>query len=153
MRVFRITTLPHVDDAFTGEGARLYGGRWNPQGLPLVYAAATRSLALLEALAQDQPLRASYAFIPAEFPDALPIMRLTQAQLPVHWRSPASRQQLQEMGRQWLSGGRAAVLAVPSAVLPLEENFLLNPRHTDFARIRIGAAEALDTDSRLIRRS
>lgn len=151
MRVYRITSLLHIDGAFSGEGARLYGGRWNPQGWPLVYAAATRSLALLEALAQDQPLRARYAFIPADVPDNLRVMRVTHEQLPTKWRAAASRQQLQEMGRQWLSGGEAAVLSVPSVILPQEGNFLLNPRHADFKQIRIGAAEILDMGSRLLR--
>lgn len=151
MRVFRVTTASHAADAFSGEGARLFGGRWNPKGWPLVYTAATRSLALLEMLAQDQPLHARYAFIPAELPKPLRVARLERAQLPPDWRRPAARTRLQQIGRDWLAGGEAPVLAVPSAVLPQEENFLLNPRHADIARIRIGAVEALDTDSRLLR--
>lgn len=151
MRVFRIATLPHAATAFSGEGARLYGGRWNPKGWPLVYAAATRSLALLEMLAQDQPLRARYVFIPAELPDSLRIARLAAADLPRGWRALAAGPQLQEIGRGWLARGEAAVLTVPSAVLPQEENFLLNPRHADFRRIRIGTTEELALDSRLLR--
>lgn len=150
MQVFRVTTPAHVADAFNGEGARLYGGRWNPMGSPMVYTAATRSLALLEMLAQDQPLRACYAFIPAELPANLKVMRLGSADLPADWRGLGC-ERLREIGCDWLTGGKAAVLAVPSAVLPQEENFLLNPRHADFRRIRIGAVEALDTDSRLLR--
>ena len=151
MWVFRISTPLHVADAFSGEGARLYGGRWNPKGWPLVYAAATRSLALLEMLAQDRPLRARYSFIPAELTDRLEIERFTSAQLPRDWRKAAARTRLRQLGREWMERGRTAVLAVPSAVLPQEENFLLNPRHADFGRIRIGRVEPLDTDSRLLR--
>lgn len=151
MRVYRIVTLPHASDAFTGEGARLFGGRWNPKGVPLVYTAATRSLALLEMLVQDQPLRARYAFVPADVPKNLRITRLTPAELPSNWRSPAARTRLQEIGREWLAAGRGAVLAVPSVVLPQEQNFLLNPRHAGFGRIRAEAAEPLEMDSRLLR--
>ncbi len=113
MQVFRIATLPHATAAFSGEGARLYGGRWNPKGWPLVYAAATRSLALLEMLVQDQPLRARYVFIPAELPGSLKVARLCATDLSPDWRARAAGAQLQEIGRGWLVRGEAAVLAVP----------------------------------------
>lgn len=151
MQVYRITTVPHVGNAFSGEGARLYGGRWNPKGLPLVYAAATRSLALLEMLVQDQPLRAHYTLIPAELPANISRETLTPGDLPRAWRSVSTRPQLQALGRAWLERNESAVLVVPSVVLPQESNYLLNPRHADFARIAVLAAETLDTDSRLLR--
>jgi RES domain-containing protein len=151
MQIFRIATLAHRADALSGEGARVYGGRWNPKGLPMVYTAATRSLALLEMLVQDQPLRASYAFIPIEIPARLRVTRLTASDLPRDWRKPEARGRLQIIGREWLAQGGSAVLTVPSAVLPQEDNFLLNPNHSDFARLVAGAAELLDTDSRLLR--
>lgn len=151
MQVFRITTVPHAGSAFSGEGARLYGGRWNPKGLPLVYAAATRSLALLEMLVQDQPLRAQYTLIPAELPVGIAHETLTPGDLPRAWRNVSARPQLQTLGKEWLERGKSAVLVVPSVVLPQESNYLLNPRHADFARIAVLAAETLDTDSRLLR--
>jgi RES domain-containing protein len=151
MRIFRIVTPAHLADALSGEGARLYGGRWNPKGLPMVYTAATRSLALLEMLVQDQPLRAQYAFIPIDIPAKLRITRITQAELPADWRKPTARARLQMIGRKWLSRSSSAVLAVPSAVLPEEGNFLLNTQHKDFSQLAPCAAELLDTDSRLLR--
>ncbi len=151
MQLFRITTLPHAGSAFSGEGARLYGGRWNPKGLPLVYAAATRSLALLEMLVQDQPLRAQYTFIPAELPADISREVLTPEDLPRGWRAVSARPQLQALGRDWLARGESAVLVVPSVILPQENNYLLNPRHADFTRLKVFAAETLDTDSRLLR--
>ncbi len=150
MRIFRIATVTHGADALSGEGARLYGGRWNPKGLPMVYAAATRSLALLEMLVQDQPLRARYVFIPVEVPSRLRMTRLKPSDLPTDWRKPSAGARLQVIGRNWLDRGDSAVLTVPSAVLPQEDNFLLNPRHADFKRLGPGAAELLDTDSRLL---
>jgi RES domain-containing protein len=151
MRIFRITTLAHSPGALSGEGARRYGGRWNPKGLPMVYAAATRSLALLEMLVQDQPLRARHVFIPVDVPSRMRMTRLTHSDLPTDWRKPATRTRLQAIGRDWLARGDSAVLAVPSAVLPAEDIFLLNPGHTDFESLVPGAAEPLDTDSRLLR--
>jgi RES domain-containing protein len=151
MQIFRIATLAHRADALSGEGARLYGGRWNPKGLPMVYTAATRSLAVLEMLVQDQPLRASYAFIPIEIPARLAVVRLTTSDLPKDWRKPEARMRLQAHGREWLARGDSAVLAVPSAVLPTEDNFLLNPQHADFSRLTARPPEKLDTDSCLLR--
>jgi RES domain-containing protein len=153
MQFFRITTEQHTDDAFTGEGARLYGGRWNPKGISLIYTAATRSLALLEMLVQDQPLRANYVLIAATLPDDVRTEQLTTSDLPRNWRSLNARPTLQKIGMAWLQRNESAVLIVPSVVIPQENNFLLNPRHADFARLKTGIPEVLDTDSRLLRHS
>jgi len=89
--VWRITTARFADSAFSGEGARRYGGRWNPKGWAVVYAAATPSLALLELLVQDDPLRAHYVLIPAHIPLDIPETLIESAQLPPDWRSIAAR--------------------------------------------------------------
>jgi RES domain-containing protein len=149
--VWRITTARFAATAFSGEGARLYGGRWNPKGFELVYTAESRSLALLEMLVQDAPLRASYVLIPARLPDTVRVVYLDVADLPADWRQPEQRDALQRIGRDWLGQGQSAVLAVPSAVVPAESSYLLNPRHPDFAQIVIGEPEALQTDRRLMR--
>ena len=71
--VWRLLTARFSQAAFTGEGARLYGGRWNRKGIPMVYTAASQSLAVLEMLVQDEPLRAHYVIIPATLPANLKI--------------------------------------------------------------------------------
>lgn len=149
--VWRITTARFAATAFSGEGARLYGGRWNPKGREVVYTAQSQSLALLELMVQDDPLRARYVLIPAQLPAGLPETRIETAQLPEDWRTLGGRGALQALGQAWLQEGTTAVLNVPSAVLPAERNFLLNPRHPDFARIAIGAPQSLQTDTRLLR--
>ncbi|MFT4196060.1 RES family NAD+ phosphorylase [Ottowia sp.] len=149
--VWRITTARFAASAFSGEGARLHGGRWNPKGWELVYAAQSQSLALLELMVQDDPLRAHYVLIPAQLPAGLPATRIEVAQLPEGWRTIGERGALQALGLAWLQEGRTAVLDVPSAVVPAERNFLLNPRHPDFARIAIGEPQSLHTDTRLLR--
>ena len=149
--VWRITTARFAATAFSGEGARLYGGRWNPKGFALVYTAESRSLALLEMMVQDAPLRARYLLIPAQLPDTLGITHVGVTDLATDWRRLDRRDALQRIGRGWLAQGRSAVLAVPSAVVPAEHNYLLNPAHPDFARIIMGEPEALDTDFRLMR--
>lgn len=152
LTVWRIVTRRFAASAFSGEGARLYGGRWNRKGVPIVYTAASRSLAFLELLVQDEPLRAQYVMIPARIPNGLRIERITAAQLPDGWRKPEARETLRRLGGEWFASGRSAVLAVPSAVVPSETNYLLNPRHRAFAKIKIGKPESLSTDLRLLNR-
>ena len=149
--VWRITTRRFVDTAFSGEGARLYGGRWNRPGQSLVYTAESRSLALLEMLVQDDPLRANYVLIPAHVPDTVSREHVDISALPTDWRNQNERGHLQALGATWLRESRSCVLTVPSAVVPAELNFLINPLHPDFARIKLGEPETLETDLRLIR--
>lgn len=148
--VWRITTRRFVDHAFSGEGARLYGGRWNRAGQSMIYTAASRSLALLEMLVQDEPLRAHYVLIPAHLSHKVSIEYLDAAALPPGWRAQAGREQLQALGGEWLRQARTCVLAVPSVVVPAEQNFLINPQHPDFRRISLGEPETLETDLRLL---
>ena len=149
--VWRITTERFVHTAFSGEGAGLYGGRWNPKGWEVVYTAESQSLALLEMMVQDDPLRAHYILIPAQLPDDLPETRIVIDQLPDDWRKVGARDTLQSMGQEWLQMARTALLVVPSAVVPVERSFLINPRHPDCARIVWGEPQSLQTDIRLLR--
>lgn len=149
MIVWRMTTARHAGTAFTGEGARLYGGRWNPKGVPMVYTASTQSLATLELLVQDGNLLANYVMIPVSIPPRLKIERVYPDDLPEFWRDPESREHLQQIGADWAKRRSSAVLAVPSAVIPMETNYLLNPLHQSFPKLKIGDAKAFETDLRL----
>ncbi|ENO78985.1 hypothetical protein B447_13449 [Thauera sp. 27] len=149
--VWRITTARFAASAFSGEGARLYGGRWNPKGWPMIYTAESQSLDLLELMVQDDPLRANYVLIPAQLPADLPETRVDTESLPSEWRTIGARSSLQEIGRTWIDSGETVVLSVPSAVVPAERNYLLNPRHPNFTRIQIGAPLSLEVDTRLLR--
>jgi RES domain-containing protein len=152
LTVWRLVTARFAATAFSGEGARLYGGRWNRKGVPMVYTAASQSLAMLEALVQDQPLRARYLMIPAVLPKNLKIERLAPDELPANWRGLAAREELQAIGGEWAKARSSAVLAVPSVVIPAETNCLLNPLHPQFGKIEIGEAEQVVTDLRLVGR-
>ncbi len=147
--VWRLVTARFAATAFSGEGARLYGGRWNHPGVPLVYTAQSQSLAMLELLVQDEPLRARYVMIPARLPKGLRMERLEAANLPKDWRAPESRTRLQALGEAWAKSRSSAVLAVPSAIIPEETNYLLNPLHPAFSRIEIGPPREFVTDLRL----
>ena len=151
LSVWRITTAAFARSAFSGEGARLYGGRWNPKGVPMVYTAANQSLAMLEMLVQDQPLRARYVMIEARIPNEVEIDRVRIDDLPSDWRDIGARAKLQAIGAEWARKQSAAVLAVPSAIVPAESNYLLNPLHPDFKRIKVGSPSTVETDLRFIK--
>lgn len=149
--VWRMVTAHFTDTAFSGEGARRYSGRWNHKGIPLVYTAGSQSLAMLEMLVQDEPLRARYFMIPAEIPSGLKIERVNHNQLPPDWREHSALERLRRIGTEWATQLSSAILAVPSAVVTAETNYLLNPKHPDFAKISIGEPQELVTDLRLIK--
>jgi RES domain-containing protein len=149
---WRITKAKFATEAFTGEGARLYGGRWNSVGIPLVYTSERVSLAALELLIHLQsrvPLPA-YVVIPATFDQTL-VESIDPAALPADWRNNPAPIALADLGDSWAASRRSAVLRVPSAVVPSEGNFLLNPEHPDFTSIRIGSATPFEFDARLLR--
>ncbi len=147
MRVWRLTKNKHAHIAFSGEGARLAGGRWNPKGVAIVYTSHTRSLAALELLVHLEPDDISdFVFIPADIPDEL-IETFDMSSLPDDWQSQTDL--LQQTGAAWVTEKRSAALLVPSAIMPTEPNVLINPSHYDTARVRIGPAETFALDPRL----
>jgi RES domain-containing protein len=151
LTVWRIVTARFMDSAFSGEGARRYSGRWNHKGVPLVYTAGSQSLAMLEMLVQDEPLRARYFMIPAQIPPDMKVEWVHLDQLPPDWREHSALERLRTIGTAWATQLSSAILAVPSAVVPAETNYLLNPRHPDFAKISLGEPQELVTDLRLIK--
>jgi RES domain-containing protein len=149
---WRIVKKAFVSTAFTGEGALLYGGRWNSPGVPTVYVASSRALAILEmAVHLDRTtLLASFALIPCEFPQRL-VATLDRRELPARWRQDPPPAELAAIGDRWATQARSAILAVPSAIVDDETNFLLNPAHPRFAEITIGAPRDFTFDRRLIK--
>ncbi len=103
-------------------------------------------------LVQDQPLRAEYVIIPARIPSRVRVEQVATSVLPKDWRATGPNETLREIGEQSVRRSLSAVLRVPSAVVPQEHNYLLNPAHVDFRKIKIGQAEALTTDQRLVAR-
>lgn len=149
---WRLVKSVHAATAFSGEGAARTGGRWNSRGQHVVYASETRALALLETLVHlDFPVAFHYVFIRIEFPDAL-LSRLEAKALPGDWLADPPSGSTRKIGDAWLRENRSAVLAVPSAVVPGETNFLLNPHHPDFAQIRLATPEPFSLDPRLRQR-
>jgi RES domain-containing protein len=150
MRAFRIVKKKHALTAFSGEGARAYGGRWNLPGIPMVYAAQTRALAALESLAHfgGAERRIEFVTFALEFPDKL-AAQLDAAFLPRDWRSPEPGPSTQKLGSEWQRSRRSAVLVVPSVLVPQEHCVLVNPEHPDIDKILISYPEPFAFDARL----
>lgn len=140
-----------ANEAFSGEGARLYGGRWNSPGHPLVYAAEQASLAVLELLVHlgSSVVLSAYVLIRCEFESEM-VEPVQADRLPRAWRSSPALLELRELGDQWIHAQRSVVLEVPSAVLPLERNYLFNPAHADFKRVRVEETQAFASEPRLL---
>jgi RES domain-containing protein len=146
---YRLVNARHARDAFSGEGARLYGGRWNPPGSPVVYASQSRALAVLETFVHLALEARELQFLLYEL--TLPKdarVRLFEGPEKI-WRRPGSPQTTQNVGRDWLVEGHALALIAPSVIVPRETNIILNVRHPQFARLRISEPEFFSLDERL----
>jgi RES domain-containing protein len=150
--VWRIVKARHATGAFSGEGARLYGGRWISRGRRAVYVSASAALAILEVLVhlEAPALLPGYMLVSVGIPDDL-IQRLDATALPLDWREYSAPARLQEMGDAWLDAAPTPALQAPSAIVPAEFNFLLNPAHPEFTRILIGEPRPYTFDPRLLR--
>ena len=151
MRVWRICKAEHAATAFTGEGAILYPGRWHRAGIPVVYCSESRALAALEQLVHLHRNRLPPHFVcfPVDIPHDLAITVVRVQDLPADWRRYPEPAELRDIGTRWAEAGDTVVLQVPSAVVPGEHNFLLNPRHPDFGRLVLGDPEPFEFDQRL----
>ena len=151
-QAWRIVKERHAGTAFDGEGARLYGGRWNSPGVAAVYVSESRALATLEVLAglqTNSPLP-GYVLIPTEFDDSL-VVAIELEEVPANWRQNPPAPSTQRLGNDWIAQGESAVLRVPSVLVPKESNYVLNPRHPDFSAVMVGEPEPLSMDLRLLR--
>jgi RES domain-containing protein len=122
--------------ANSGAGAALHGGRWNPKGIEAIYTAATVSLAVLEVIVHFAVLPRDFAVAPIHIPVDIALEVVDAADLPSGWDGCQPSSATQDFGRRWASERRSAVLSVPSAIVASERNYVLNPRHRDFDRIR-----------------
>ena len=149
-RVWRIVREDHRSAAFDGEGAWLFGGRWNSRGTRIVYTSITLSLAALETLVHlNPPVAFKYVAIPIEFDEAL-VETVAAMDLPADWNEEPPPPSTAEIGDRWVRESRSAVLKLPSVIISAELNYLLNPGHSDFKRIRIGKPMPFSFDPRLI---
>lgn len=151
--VWRLVKKRHADiaDAFDGEGARKYGGRWNQPGTRMVYTAQTLSLAVLEQFVHLGPedTHIQFVFFRTDIPEGVSIEELNPKKLPADWRVQPPSGSTQGIGTEWAESNRSAVLMVPSVTIPFEYNYVLNPKHSDFKHIRIAKPEPFSLDPRM----
>jgi len=148
----RLVPADKAATPFDGEGARLYGGRWNSPGVPMVYASEHLSLAALEVRVHIDKTRMhklykNYAF---HFDEAL-MKEFPVGALPEDWRQEPPPPSLQQLGDNWVKSGASVILAVPSVVIPRELNYLINPGHPGFGKIKIEKATDFAFDQRMFR--
>lgn len=146
---WRLAKSAHADHAFDGEGAFRYGGRWNSKGTAIVYASSSLALATMELLVHldpTMPLPPLLAFR-ISLPPELILDQPAPGGAPPSMNLSTSRQ----VGDQWIRSGSTVALRVPSVVIPLEHNFLLNPNHSRFPELLIDPPLPLSLDPRLVR--
>jgi len=149
-KVYRIAAQKHARD-LSGGGAAKYGGRWNSKGEYVLYTANTASLAMLEWLAhaRDRDMDIDYFLITLELPEA-PILKPEVDQLPFNWMATPPLAAVQAYGDALLKEGKCLGIEVPSVVMPIETNIVLNVHHPSFSDVQILSVTLLEPDARLL---
>ncbi|MGY3213334.1 RES family NAD+ phosphorylase [Mucilaginibacter sp. HD30] len=149
MILYRLVNCVYADD-LSGNGSRLYGGRWNSEGRAMVYLASSRSLAVLEALAHLSPTNMpdDFCMMVIEVPDGFE--ELDAATLPNEWQEYPEKQILKQTGNDFLKQARNLLLKVPSALVNEEYNYLMNPLHPKASLVKIVSKKSFSFDERLL---
>ena len=152
MRLWRIEKSVFAKEVRSGNGARIYGGRWNSPGRPAIYCAGSLSLAMLEVLAYvstEEDAGEKRVFFTVAVDDKL-VEEVATADLPRSWRSALNMDPCRRLGDAWLVHGNSVALRVPSALVAGEFNCILNPAHPHYRKAAIwSAGRQLRIDSRL----
>ena len=149
--LYRISKTKYAND-LSGEGAKLFGGRWNPKGTPVIYTSDSTALATLETL-----VHFSWDLVPQDrsiltlsLPDDLPRLELSSEDLPEKWWVNPAPSKLARIGQEWIEKNSDVALVIPSSVTPQAEgrNYILNPKHSDFYQIKVVGVIEYRYDSR-----
>ena len=148
MIIYRLTTGNFAHD-ISGEGAKIYGGRWNPVGSAVVYMSEFISLSILEILVRADKLSSpdSYTLLGIQIPESS-IVNIEVKKLKHGWQNHIEYSR--SIGEEFLNANQTLVLKVPSAIVPQEHNFLINPLHKDFTKVKVVGSELLELDKRLL---
>lgn len=149
MTVYRIAKEKYARD-LSGRGAQLYGGRWNSKGIPALYTSQHRSLCILELLVHTtlETAPADMVLLAIKLPDKAPVTTLTPSDLPDSWNRFPFDDFTRQAGDEELKNGSSLVLKVPSAVVPEEFNYMINPQHPDAGNIQLNGLQHLQLDNR-----
>lgn len=153
MKVYRIEREKYLETTLSGTGASMAKGfRWNSFNTKLVYTAESRALATLEIavhldLAEDLPNDRYYVEI--NIPENLLTLEVKIEDLPDDWNSKPPSLTTQIIGDDFVFENDAAILKVPSSIVPEEFNYLINPNHPDSKKIKVTSKISMKFDSRL----
>ena len=148
MLLYRITRKEFAE--LSGNGSRLYGGRWNSEGRSAVYMASSRSLAILESLVHLNPTNVpnDLCIMQIDVPGSMQEFDIKL--LPVNWEEYDDQYALKQIGDKFLGAKEKLLLKLPSAIVKQEFNFLFNPLHPDAVNAKVISVEPIVFDSRLI---
>ncbi len=149
MDVFRISRTKYIND-LSGEGAKLYGGRWNRPGLSILYTSEARSLAMLELMVHlnaSSAFNLDYSFISLRIPEET-IVDLAKANYP-DLRSNVNFEEFWKISESYFVNKKVLALRVPSIIIPQEYNVLLNPNHKEFGKVLVNRVDEVVLDRRL----
>lgn len=151
MKIWRLCRAPYAAEAFNGEGARRFGGRWNSRGVPMVYASTSLALAALELFVHLEPGQApdDLVCISALLPEKEPARTLNPADLPSAWWTGSAAAAIRELGDAWIAGRSSLALLVPSVPIRAEWNVLVNPLHPRIAELKIEPPQPFVFDVRM----
>jgi len=137
MKVYRIGKTKHAND-LTGEGSKLFGGRWNHKTVPCIYTSESRALALLEYTVNIniEEIPRALSVVTFEIPENN-IELVTEEQMPGNWKEVPAPASTKDLGTRILQTSLSPVIKIPSSVIPYEFNFILNPRHRDSKYFKI----------------
>ncbi len=149
IKVWRLCRAVHAAGAFSGEGARRFGGRWNSRGTPMVYTSSSLALAAIELFVHLEPSQApgDLVAIAATLPEGEPARALAPSELPSDWRSDESGPR--NLGDEWIRSAASLALRVPSVPIPIEWNVLINPQHPRFRDLQIDLPQPFVFDARM----
>ncbi len=150
MILYRISNKKFSND-ISGEGASQHGGRWNREGTPLLYCASNVSLASLEVfvnLLEGVPKK-DFDLVVLNVSDTSSLAALNPKQLTSSWIQNISETQL--VGQNWSTSKQSLILEVPSAIVPIDKNYLLNPNHANFSKVEIIDIVPYHFDNRLFK--
>ena len=152
MQIWRICRERFADEAFSGMGARRFGGRWNSPGVPMVYASSSLALAAIELFVHLEPNQQpnDLVYIAAQLPEGEPAKRLDSDHLPANWWAD-DLEPPRKLGDRWIREKNSLAIEVPSAALRMEWNVLVNPLHPDVANIKVEATQPFHFDARMFR--
>lgn len=156
LTIWRLEKQRYVDTAFRGKGSLKTGGRWHHKGTQVAYASEHPGVAVLEKLVwlerYEVARESNYVLLPLQIAPSEHLETLQESDLPDDWDTFPHPKSTRDMGTQWFKEESSAVLAVPSAVLPLAKNYLINPFHPDFHELEQGEPVPFSWDARLFQR-